>query len=151
MTAPLFVDSNVLIYAHDVRAGDRHDKAKALILELWRTRRGVLSAQVLQEFYVNITRKIPSPLARADARRLIQQYAVWPIQTVGAAEVLKASEIEEQYQISFWDALIVVAAQTSGAGALITEDLGSGRLLAGVAVINPFTDSQALDEALKQA
>ena len=149
MTAPLFVDTNVLIYAHDVRAAERHDIAKALILELWRTQRGVLSTQVLQEFYVNLTRKIPSPLLRIDARRLIRQYSAWPVVTLDAAAVADASELEEGQQISFWDALIVVAAKRSGAAALLTEDLTSGQLLAGVRVINPFTDAGSLDAALR--
>lgn len=148
MTAPLFVDTNVLIYAHDNRGAERQTVAKKLVLELWRTQRGVLSTQVLQEFYVNVTRKIPSPLSRTQARQLVRQYSAWPVVTIDAAAVAEASEIEERHQISFWDALIVVAAQRSGAAALITEDLTSGQRLAGVYVINPFTDPGWLEAAL---
>ena len=140
MTAPLFVDTNVLIYAYDVRACDRHAVAKTLVADLWRLGRGTLSTQVLQEFYVNATRKIPVPLSRAEARRVIRQYCVWPVVTVVPADVVDASEVEERHQISFWDALIVVAARRSGASVLVSEDLGAGQTVAGIRVVNPFAD-----------
>ena len=150
MTAPIFVDTNVLIYAHDVEAGDRHETARRLLTQLWRSRRGTLSTQVLQEFYVNVTRKIPVPLDRPTARRLVRQYGVWPVVTVNAADVAEASEIEEQAQVSFWDALILVAAQRAGAGTLLSEDMSGGQVMAGIRVLNPFADTSEVDGLLRE-
>jgi predicted nucleic acid-binding protein len=147
MTARLFVDTNVLIYAHDNQADDRHAIAKRLLANLWRTGSGVLSTQVLQEFYVNVTRKIPTPLSSADARQVLHQYSAWPVVTLGPTDVIAASELEERHQISFWDALIVVAARRGGATTLLSEDLSTGQRLAGVRILNPFeatSDIEAL-------
>ena len=72
-----FVDTNILVYAHDADAGRRHDVASALVRQLWDARDGVLSTQVLQEFYVTVTRKIPKPISRKDARDLVQTYTAW--------------------------------------------------------------------------
>jgi predicted nucleic acid-binding protein len=138
MTGPHFVDTNVLIYAHDVQAGQRHEVAKALVTELWRSRGGILSTQVLQEFYVNVTRKIPKPLPRGEARRILRQYSRWPVVAIAPADVLAASELEERHQLAFWDALILVAARRGGAVAVLSEDLASGSVLEGVRIVNPF-------------
>lgn len=138
MTDKAFVDTNVLVYAHDLDAGERHHVAARVVAELWETRRAVISTQVLQEFYVNVTRKIPSPLARASARQIVKAYAAWQTELVGAPEVLLASELEEQHQLSFWDALIVAGALKGGASTIITEDMSSGRNIAGVRIENPF-------------
>lgn len=139
MSGSVFVDTNVLIYAHDADAGPKHEVAAASIRELWSSRRGVLSTQVLQEFYVNVTRKIASPLPRAEAREVITTYGVWPMIEVNVADVVRASEIEERYQLSFWDGLIVAAAEKGGAEILLTEDLSQGQRFGGVVVKNPFS------------
>ena len=139
MTAPLFVDTNVLIYAHDVRAAERHDIAKALILELWRTQRGVLSTQVLQEFYVNVTHKIRRPLHRVRAREVIRTYALWVEEPITASTVVRASELEELAQLSFWDSLIVASALENNCSILYTEDMQDGQVFEGrLTVVNPF-------------
>jgi predicted nucleic acid-binding protein len=127
-----------LVYAHDVDAGARHEVAARVVAELWETRRGVISTQVLQEFYVNATRKIPSPLPRATARRIVDTYAVWQIELVGPPQILLASELEEQHRLSFWDALIVAAALKGGASTILTEDMSPGRSISGVRIENPF-------------
>jgi predicted nucleic acid-binding protein len=139
MSDKSFVDTNVLVYAHDVDAGDRHAVAKQLVAELWDTRRAVISTQVLQEFYVNATRKIPTPIPRALARQIVKAYAVWQTELVGPPEIHLASELEEQHQLSFWDALIVAAALKGGAGTVLTEDLSEGRTISGVLIENPFS------------
>ena len=77
MSAKTFVDTNVLIYAHDVDAREKHETAKSLLRELWSERSGLLSMQVLQEFYVNVTRKIPRPLSKQSARLVVNSYAIW--------------------------------------------------------------------------
>src|SRR5512135_444997 len=94
-----FVDTNVLVHAHDVDAGERHVVAARLVAELWETHAASISTQVLQELYVNVTRKIPSPLPRAVARHLVRTYSAWPTEVVGPAEIQLASEIEEQHQL----------------------------------------------------
>lgn len=123
MSDRAFVDTNVLVHAHDVDAGARDVLAVRLVAELCEARRGVISTQVLQEFYVNVTRKIPSPLPRATARQIVRTYAAWQTEVVGPPEVLLASELEEQHRLSFWDALIVAAALKGGASTILSEEL----------------------------
>lgn len=135
-----FVDTNILIYAHDVDAGDRHWRAKRVISELWESGLGILSTQVLNEFYVNITQKIPSPLDPATARSLIEPYLTWQVQTPAPKSVLLASEIQQRHRISYWDALIVHAAVSGGASILYSEDLNPGQLMEGVRIINPLAE-----------
>ena len=98
----------------------------------------MLSTQVLQEFYVNVTRKIPTPLEPGVAREVMRSYAAWPVATPGVVEIVRASEIEELYKLSFWDALIVVAAHHIGAARLLSEDLNPGQRIEGVLIENPF-------------
>ncbi len=136
-----FVDTNILIYAHDLDAGDRHHAARRIIEYLWNSGYGALSTQVLNEFYVNITQKIPAPLAPAEARALIEPYLSWHVETPGREAVLEASEIQERYTLSFWDALIVHAAIRSRADTLFTEDLNTNQLIEGVRIVNPLNDS----------
>lgn len=138
MTEKVFVDTNILIYAHDLDAGPRHEVARAVVEDLWQRGTGVLSLQVLQEFYVIVTRKIPKPLTRPQARRLVETYAAWEVVCPGPADILRASEIEDRYRLSFWDALIVATAAKAGAQRLLTEDLSSGQLIEGVLIENPF-------------
>ncbi len=138
MTAKAFVDSNILIYAHNADAGEKHRVAAAVLRELWESRNGCLSTQVLQEFYVNVTRKIKRPLARAAAREIVRDYAPWVGEPITAATVARASEIEELVRLSFWDSLIAASAEAHGAEELISEDLQHGQTIAGVRVRNPF-------------
>src|ERR1035438_4486554 len=91
MSDRTFVDTNILLYAHDIDAKSKHDVAKTVLAELWRQRTGVLSLQVLQEFYVNVTRKIASPLPKDVARRVVNSYAIWCIETT-PAEISNRSE-----------------------------------------------------------
>ncbi len=134
----VFVDSNVLIYAHDLDARDKHLRAVEVVRGLWESRNGILSTQVLQEFYVNVTRKIPEPLPRSKAREVARNSSLWQTETIDPADVFRASEIEEANQVSFWDALIVVTATKGGASTLLSEDLSGGQIIAGVAIENPF-------------
>lgn len=138
MTGRLFVDTNILIYAHDLDAGVKHSEASRLLINLWEAGTGILSVQVLQEFYVNITRKIPSPLPKAIARGLISNYMAWQVELNTPQTLLNASEIEERYQLSFWDALIITAAYQGGADKILTEDLNHGQVIEGVVIENPF-------------
>jgi predicted nucleic acid-binding protein len=133
-----FVDTNVLIYAHDASEIERQPIAQAILEELWEDRSGVLSTQVLQEFYVVATRKLSPPMARNEARELVALYSTWRTILIDTSLVLDASVLEENAQMSFWDALIVGAALRAGATRLITEDLGDGRRFEGLDIENPF-------------
>ena len=138
MNDKVFVDTNILIYAHDTEAGYKREKAAETLLTLWDNRQGILSTQVLQEFYVNVTRKIPQPLKRSTARDVIERYSVWPVVSIDTPLILRASNVEEQHQLSFWDALIVAAAQQSNATKLLSEDLNNGQRIGGLVIENPF-------------
>jgi predicted nucleic acid-binding protein len=137
MSARNFIDTNVLIYAHDVDAGAKHEVAKTLVRELWEQRAGVLSMQVLQEFYVNVTRKIASPLSKDVARLVVNSYAIWCIETT-PAEIATAFRIEDESKIGFWDALIVASAVKCGAVRILSEDLNAQQVIAGISIENPF-------------
>jgi predicted nucleic acid-binding protein len=133
-----FVDTNVLIYAHDIDAGRKHDVAKAVLRDLWAERAGVLSTQVLQEFYVNATRKLKKPLARQEALTVVETYAAWCVDSITPADVSAAFQIEDRARIGFWDALIVAVAVRSGARRLLSEDLNARQRIAGLTIHNPF-------------
>jgi len=140
MSARTFVDTNILIYAHDVDAGAKHKKAKAVLRELWTERAGLLSTQVLQEFYVNVTRKIASPLSRNVARGVVGSYVGWCVETT-QAELMMAFRIEDDARIGFWDALVIASAVKGGASRLLSEDLNHGQTISGVRIENPFVTS----------
>jgi predicted nucleic acid-binding protein len=133
-----FVDTNVLVYAHDRSETRKQPIAQALLEVLWRTRSGVLSTQVLQEFYVVTTRKFDPPMRRGAAREVVALYGEWPIVQVDVALILAASKLEERHAFSFWDALVVEAARRCGATRLLTEDLQAGRRIGGISIENPF-------------
>lgn len=137
MPAKIFVDTNILLYAHDVDAGDKHLRAVKALEQLWTDRMGVLSPQVLQEFYVNVTRKLAKPLAKSTARRVMETYSIWAIET-SSEDVLAACRIEEEARISFWDALICASAAKAGAEKIYSEDLNPGQRIAGLRIENPL-------------
>ena len=138
MSAKTFIDTNVLIYAHDKDAGAKHQIAKTVLRDLWSERTGLLSVQVLQEFYVNVTRKISAPLSSKDlARLVVSSYAIWCTETT-PAEIASAFRIEDESRIGFWDALIVSSASKNGATRILSEDLNAGQRIAGIVIENPF-------------
>lgn len=138
MTAKVFVDSNVLIYAHDLDAGTRQQLAAECLRRFWESRAGRLSTQVLQEFYVNVTQKIKAPLSKSAAREIVRSYQAWVHVPITPDTVVRASEISEIWQLSFWDGMILASAEQHGAAELFTEDLNHGQIIAGVKIINPF-------------
>lgn len=137
MSGRTFVDTNVLVYAHDVEADEKHRIASALLRELWGERTGVLSTQVLQEFYVSVTRKIPTPLSKDSARLVVDAYATWCLETT-VAEISAAFRIEDESRIGFWDALIVASAAKGRATRILSEDFNAGQRIAGIRIENPF-------------
>ena len=137
MSVKSFIDTSVLVYAHDIDAGAKHQIAGTVLRELWSERTGVLSVQVLQEFYVNVTRKIPFPLSKDKARLVVSSYAIWCRETT-VDEVAAAFRIEDESRISFWDALIVSSAANCGATRILSENLNAGQRIAGILIENPF-------------
>lgn len=135
-----FVDTNVLIYAHDVDAGRKHEIAKNLLRTLWSHRAGILSTQVLQEFYVNATRKIRKPLTKPEARSVVDTYAPWCVDGITTSDLAAAFQVEDRARIGFWDALIVAVAARAGARRVVSEDLNAGQSIAGITIHNPFKE-----------
>jgi predicted nucleic acid-binding protein len=133
-----FVDTNVLVYAHDRSDERKYAVARTLIDDLWTTRSGTLSTQVLQEFYVVATRKLDRPMRRPAAAEIVALYGTWRVVSVEVPVILAAIDLEASHRLSFWDALIVAAARLSGASRIVTEDLQHSRHLAGVRIENPF-------------
>jgi predicted nucleic acid-binding protein len=133
-----FVDTNILVYAHDRTTGLKHLRAQALIEDLWDLGNGVVSTQVLQELCINLRRNAANPLPVDEVRRLIREYSTWEVVTNTAESVLQALEIEARYQTSFWDALILQAAERSGASILYSEDLATGQRYGSIQVVNPL-------------
>ena len=133
-----FLDSNILVYAYDKTGKNRHKIAKDILMDCWNDRSGIVSTQVLQEFYATVTRKLPITLSRQEARGIIKELLSWSVYQLTPADVVVASEIEEQHTLSFWDSLIVVAAQNSGATTLISEDMQHGQQIGGLRIVNPF-------------
>jgi predicted nucleic acid-binding protein len=134
----VFVDTNIIVYAYDRDAGRKHEIARDLMIGLWSAAGGVLSTQILQEFYVTVTRKIVSPLTREAAREIIKDYLTWEVVSNDGDAVLEAIDIETGESISFWDALVVAAAKRGGAEVLLSEDLSEGRKFGAIVVRNPF-------------
>jgi predicted nucleic acid-binding protein len=138
MSAVAFVDTNILIYAHDLDAGVKREQAMAKLRELWDSGTGRLSVQVLQEFYVNVTQKLTTPVARSTAREVIKTYGIWVHHATTVETVTRATELAELARISFWDALIVASAEEVDAEELLSEDLNDGQAIAGIKIVNPL-------------
>lgn len=143
MTARVFVDSNVLVYTLDSREADKQAQAAAWMEHLWSSRRGRLSFQVLQEFYVNVTRKVRPPVEEVEVREVVRALLAWQPVRVGAGEMEAAWSIRDRHGLSWWDALIVAAAESSDCRYLLTEDLQHGQDLGGVRIVSPFRTAPA--------
>jgi predicted nucleic acid-binding protein len=139
MNDKAFVDTNILVYAHDLISGAKNERARALMEKLWSVGGGVLSTQVLQELCVNLRRKAVKPLTIEETRSLIEDYSDWEIVVNTHNSVLEALTIESRFQVSFWDALIIHAAERSGSSILYSEDLSDGQTYGSVRVVNPLT------------
>jgi predicted nucleic acid-binding protein len=133
-----FVDSNILLYAYDRAAGTRHERAAQLVGDLGAGRHGALSVQVLQEFYVNATRKLAEPLSHEAALGRVRILSRWPLHVPAAHDVIAATELAQASQLSFWDAMIIRSAGALGCTVVWSEDLNDGQRIGGVTVRNPF-------------
>ena len=133
-----FVDTNVLVYAHDATAGTKRDQARAIVRELWESGGGCLSVQVLQEFFVTVTRKIPHPLDVRTGATAVEDFSQWTTHAPGAGDVIAAVELHERHDLSFWDAMIVQSAAALGCDVLYSEGLNAGQRYEDVHVVDPF-------------
>jgi predicted nucleic acid-binding protein len=139
-TGRQFVDTNLLVYSFDPTAGEKERRAKALLAELWKRREGCVSLQVLQEFFVTVTRKLENPLPVPEAVRKVAYFTEWHLHAPGKADLLSAIALSQELRISFWDAMILQSARRMSCHVLWTEDLDNGQVYAGVLVRNPFMD-----------
>ena len=139
-----FVDTNVLVYALAADDRKRSPVAQELLRELMTTQTLHTSTQVLQELFVTLTRKVRTPLTAEQALRYLDQIAAWPVAVLDYGAIRAAIELRATSSLSFWDALVVVAAARSGAKRLYTEDLQNGQVILGVEVVNPFRASQRI-------
>jgi predicted nucleic acid-binding protein len=132
------VETSVLVYAHDASAGLKPERARTLIESLWESQSGFLSIQVLEEFYVTVTRKVARPLAGEAAAQSVADLSACRVHAPEAADVLDAIEIHRRYGISLWDALVIQSAARMGCQTLWSEDLSRGQIYAGIPIMNPF-------------
>ncbi len=137
----IFLDTNIVVYAHDTSAGEKHKVAEKLMEDLWNSGLGVLSTQVLQEFFVIVTRKIPKPLDIRIAKEIISNLLKWEVVVNDGDSILDAIEIHFQHRYSFWDSMIIESAMKGGASLLLSEDLPDGQVINGIKIKNPFLDS----------
>ena len=135
-----FVDTNILVYAHDLSAGRKREIARKLVDQCWHDQNGCLSVQVLQEFYVTVTQKINKPLDRITARQMIADFSYWSIHVPASSDVLHAIDLQTEYSLSFWDSMIIHSALQLGCQKLWSEDLTHEQVYRSAKVINPFIE-----------
>src|SRR5262245_12620763 len=133
-----FVDANVFVYADDSSAGIKQARARQLIARLWISRLGCVSLQVLQEFFVAVTRKVPRPLSSESAEERVRDLVRWTVFVPQTDDLLSAIALARQHRLSFWDAMVVESAAQLGCATLWSEDLQDGLRLRGVTIRNPF-------------
>lgn len=133
-----FVDTNVLVYAHDASESTKQPMARAVLEGLWASGTGILSTQILTEFYSVATSRSKLAMSPGEAREIVELYSAWRVMLIEPSLILTASRLQEQHSLSFWNALIVETARLAGAGRLLTQDLQDGQDIEGVRVEDPF-------------
>ena len=133
-----FIDTNIFIYAYDATAGEKHRTAGEILTNLWNSGLGVISTQVLQEFFVNVVQKIPKPIDKQQAKEIVRDFLKWHVVVNTGDSIIEAIDICLKFGYSFWDSMIIEAAITGGAAVLISEDLQDGQVISGVTIRNPF-------------
>ena len=139
MSERIFLDTNILVYADDLDAGSKNTIARGVIESAFTNGNGVLSTQVLQEFFVVATRKLG--VDAAVARRKIELLSTLDVVLIDVDQILAAIDLHRLNTISFWDALIISCAKTAGCARVLTEDLHDGQVISGVRITNPFASS----------
>lgn len=151
MSAPVFVDTNVLVYARDASEPLKQVRAVEWLAYLWRERAGRTSTQVLSEYYVTVTRKLRFGLSAVDAWDDVQALCAWRPQAMDEGVLRRGREIEMRYELSWWDSLVIAAAQVQGCAVLLSEDLQDGGMYGGLLVRSPFTLAVREEAALYAA
>lgn len=137
----VFIDTNILVYAHDRKDPIKYEIAKTALDKLWETDTGALSTQVLQEFYSVAVRRFDPPMTHGEARGIISALGEWCATQTDPQLLVSASVLCEQYQLSWWDALIIEAALSCGATTLLSEDMQHGQTFGSLTIRNPFVES----------
>ncbi len=151
MTGSVFVDTNVLVYRHDLTNPLKQSRADDWYRLLWRQHCGRLSFQVLQELYSTLTRKLKPGLEASKARQIVCVLAQWRPVPIDVDILERAWLLEERYTMSWWDALIVAAAQACECNVLLTEDLQHGQTFGALRVVDPFASPELMPEAVLEA
>ena len=151
MTGPVFVDTNVLVYLHSDSEPEKKVRADDWITRLVRRRAGRLSSQVLQELYSVLTRRVQPALAASRAQSIVRDLTTWRPVSIDRAVLERAWLMEERHALSWWDALIVAAAQACECKVLLTEDLQHGQKFGAVRVIDPFASPERTPEEILAA
>jgi predicted nucleic acid-binding protein len=138
MSDKCFVDTNILVYTQDLSAGTKCLRAQELTRELWELRKGVISTQVLQELYMALRRKLKVRMSATQAGEVLRDYFEWEVIVNNRESIVRAIEIEDRYRVSFWDGLMLQAAEKAGARIVYSEDLSHRGTYAGIVVVNPF-------------
>lgn len=134
----VFVDTNIFVYACDIESGEKHKISIEILKDLWISGCGVISTQVLQEFFATVTKKITRPLDVKTARGIVNDLLKWRLVTHNGDSILDAIDIHSRYNYSFCDSMIIESAARGGASLLCSEDLADGQIIQGVAIRNPF-------------
>ena len=135
-----FVDTNLLVYAYDSSAGRKKKASSEILSLLWQHRTGILSTQVLQEFFVSLTQKVRNPILPETAREIVSDLLRWPLIVNDGKNILRTIDFQVKYHFSFWESLIVQAAVTSRSQYLLSEDLQDGQVIESVTILNPFLE-----------
>lgn len=133
-----FLDTNILVYAYDTSAGLKRQKAQKVVTDLWDSGLGVVSTQVLQEFFVTVTRKLPRAMEHSAARDVVSDLLKWDLVVVEGMTIVEAIDLQKVCGYSFRDSLIIAAAGKAGCTLLLSEDLASGHSIEGIRIRNPF-------------
>ena len=140
MNGSVFLDTNILVYANDAAEPGKQQRARTLVKEVLHAETGVISVQVLSEFWVTVTRKIRKPLSLETARQEVELFHLMTVVDLDSALFYDALRLQELYKVSYRDAQIVAAADVAGCTVLYSEDLNPGQKYAHVTVVNPFVD-----------
>lgn len=151
MTGPVFVDTDIWLYARDTRDARKHRIACDWLDRLWQTAQGRTSLQVVNEYYVNVTRKLAHPMSREEAWDDVEMMLAWRPRPQTADLLKHARTLEARHRLSWWDALVVASAASEDCDLLLSEDLQHGQVLAGIRVCNPFVQGVADTDWLPRA
>lgn len=135
-----FIDTNVLVYAHDRSAGEKYERARKLLTNLWNSRQGCISIQVLQEFYVTMVKKISKTILSDSAARIITDLKEWNVHVPDVNDILYAIDIQQRNKLSFWDSMIICSAKKLNCDVIWSEALNHGQYYEEVVVMNPFEE-----------